>query len=129
MNEQYNQGSSVFPDMQQRSLPNSTAVLILGILSIAGCCFIYGFASLAMAVIALYLAAKDRKLYRMNPNSYTQGSYKNVNAGRICAIIGLVLAALFIMFFLAIIAMFGYEVISDPEAAKEAAERFLEQYQ
>jgi len=69
------------------TLPNSTAVLVLGILSIVLCCC-FGLTGLALGIIALVLADKDEKLYRANPLMYDQGSYKNLQAGKICAIIG-----------------------------------------
>lgn len=129
MNDQYAKESTVFSDTPPRPLPNSTAVLVLGILSIVGCCCMYGFVSLAMSVIALYLAGKDRRLYNMTPAAYTQSSYKNLNAGRTCAIIGIVLAAVIVLIYAALIAMFGYEVLSNPEAAKDAMQEFLDKYQ
>jgi hypothetical protein len=73
----------------QRELPNATIVLVLGIISIVTCCI--GPVSLILAAIALYFAMKDRKLYNANPDMYRRGSYNNLTAGMICAIIGLAL--------------------------------------
>lgn len=64
-------------------LPNATATLVLGILSIV-ICFICG-------IVALVLANKDIALYKNNPGLYSEASYNNVKAGRICAIIGIAL--------------------------------------
>jgi hypothetical protein len=79
----------------QRALPNATAVLVLGILSIV-LCFICG-------IVALVLASGDKKLYDASPESYTSGSYDLVKAGRICSIIGLclwgVVLIIYIFFF------------------------------
>ncbi|HSH51118.1 MAG TPA: CCC motif membrane protein [Bacteroidales bacterium] len=80
----------------QQTLPNSTAVLILGILSIA-ICWCYGLVGITMGIIALVLSSKAKALYAGNPDQYTIGSYKNMNAGRICAIIGTVLSSLYIV--------------------------------
>ena len=80
----------------QQPLPNSTAVLVLGILSIA-VCWCYGLFGITMGIIALVLSNKAKALYNANPDQYTQGSFKNMNAGRICAIIGTSLSSIYIV--------------------------------
>lgn len=79
----------------QQTLPNSTAVLVLGILSIA-ICWCYGLFGITMGIIALVLSGKAKALYASNPDLYTIGSYKNMNAGRICAIIGTILSSIYL---------------------------------
>ncbi len=71
------------PLQVQPPLPNATAVLVLGILSIV-VCFITG-------IIALVLANKDMALYNANPGAYSPSSLSNIKTGRICAIIGIAL--------------------------------------
>jgi hypothetical protein len=80
-------------------LPNATAVLVLGIFSIvtSWCCAIFPFVGLTLGIIALALASKAQQLYNENPRLYTESSFKNMNAGKICAIIGLVFSGLMIM--------------------------------
>ncbi|MCX7863298.1 MAG: CCC motif membrane protein [Bacteroidales bacterium] len=95
LNEVSNQQSSTNP--MQIPLPNSTAVLVLGILSIA-LCWCYGIIGITLGIIALVLANKAKKLYKENPDNYTLGSYKNMQAGYICAIIGLSLSGLYLLF-------------------------------
>ncbi len=73
----------------QPPLPNATAILVLGILSIV-ICFITG-------IIALIMAKKEMALYESNPGMYSAASYNNVKTGRICAIIGLVLQGIGIL--------------------------------
>ncbi len=102
----------------QQSLPNATAVLVLGILSIVGCCFYGG--GLIFGIIALVLAGKDKKLYAASPDFYTLASYKNVKAGSICAWIGLSLSILSIIMIIVAIATIGIAGLSDPEAIKRA---------
>ncbi|MDY6801005.1 MAG: CCC motif membrane protein [Bacteroidota bacterium] len=80
----------------QQTLPNSTAILVLGILSIA-ICWCYGLFGITMGIIALVLSNKAKALYASNPDQYTIGSYKNMNAGRVCAIIGTVLSSLYLV--------------------------------
>ena len=78
-----------------KSLPNSTAVLVLGIISIVGC-FCYGVVGLITAIIAIVLHKKDKELYETNPSAY-EASFKNSKAGNICAIIGLSLSAIYLI--------------------------------
>jgi hypothetical protein len=78
-------------------LPNSTAVLVLGIISIA-LCWCYGIIGLTTGIIALALGSKGDKLYKSNPTGYTEGSYKNMKAGKICAIIGTCLSGVYFLF-------------------------------
>lgn len=98
----------------KRDLPNATAVLVLGILSIIGC-FCYALPGTIMAIIALVLASKDRRMYNENPDLFSPGSYKNMNAGRICAIIGLCLSAVYVLLIIIGIATIGYTALTNPE--------------
>lgn len=98
----------------QRPLPNATAVLVLGILSIVTC-FCYGILGLILGIIAIVLASKDKKLFAESPDLFTQASFKNMNAGRICAIIGIILSALYLLFVVIFIAMIGMDAIGNPD--------------
>lgn len=86
-----------------KTLPNATAVLVLGILSLVTCIF-YGIIGIILGVIALILHRKDKALYLSNPVVYEQ-SFKNSKAGNICAIIGVILSSLWILFF--VVVFFG----------------------
>ena len=77
-------------------LPNATATLVLGILSIV-VCFICG-------IIALVISNKDVSMYKANPELYSAASYNNIKAGRICAIIGIALQVIGLIFYILIIA-------------------------
>ena len=81
----------------QQQLPNATAVLVLGILSIV-MCFCYGLFGVALGIIALVLSGKAKALYNENPEMYTINSYKNMSAGRVCALIGTILSSLVLVF-------------------------------
>ena len=81
---------------QPANLPNATATLVLGILSIV-VCFICG-------IIALVISNKDVNLYKANPELYSTTSYNNIKAGRICAIIGLCLQVVGLIIYIAVIA-------------------------
>ena len=90
-----------------KSLPNATAVLVLGICSIVGACLLAGIPGLACGIIALVLAGKDRGKYHENAAQWTESSYKNMSAGRICGIIGTVLSSLMIVVVIIYVAILG----------------------
>ena len=82
----------------EQPLPNGTATLVLGILSIV-VCFICG-------IVALVISNKDLALYQANPGQYSAASYSNIKTGRICAIIGLALQVIGIIIYIVVIAFF-----------------------
>src|SRR5882762_6811613 len=84
---------------QQVALPNATAVLVLGIISIVGC-LCSGIVGLICGIIALVLAKKDLQLYSSNPEAYTIASYNNLKSGKVCAIVGLSLSSLAFLYVL-----------------------------
>jgi M penetrans paralogue family 26 len=90
----------------QKSLPNSTLVLILGICSILTCCC-YGLVGIICGIITLVLANKDQIAYLTNPEEYTLSSYNNLKAGRIMAIVGLVLSFLYLLYVIVVFFMYG----------------------
>ncbi len=89
-----------------QNLPNSVAILVLGILSICFC-WCYGILSIIMGIIALVLSGTAEKEYKLNMYKYSLASYKNMKAGRICAIIGLCLSALYIILLIIYFVVFG----------------------
>lgn len=103
-----------FMNNPQASLPNATAVLVLGIISIVGC-FCYGLPGLICSIISLVLAGKDKKLYEQNPSAYTPGSYSNLKAGRVCALIGLILSAIYALIIIVLLVMFGFAFFANPQ--------------
>ncbi|MCF4102790.1 DUF4190 domain-containing protein [Gillisia sp. M10.2A] len=78
-------------NIQRQELPNSTLILVFGILSIVGCCC-YGIVGLIFGVLAIVMAKKAKEIYLASPELYI--GYQNVNTGRILAIIGVVLSAI-----------------------------------
>ena len=93
-NKDYLSNSNI--NLNAAQLPNATATLVLGILSIV-ICFICG-------IVALAMSSKDVKMYRSNPELYSTASYNNIKAGRICAIIGIALQAVGLIFYVIMIA-------------------------
>ncbi|WP_366941687.1 CCC motif membrane protein [Flavobacterium sp.] len=92
--------------LTNQKLPNATAVLVLGIISILTCCC-YGFISIILGVIALVLAKKDMKLYNANPQSFS--NYSSLNTGRILAIIGVILGFIYMIYMIYMISTYGME--------------------
>ena len=103
--------------MEKRNLPNATAVLVLGILSIVTCCC-YGIIGLVLGIVALVLASKDMKLYSENPELYL--NYKNLNIGKILSIIGIVLSSIYL-----ILTVYLYVVVGE-QGMKEMMENLQE---
>jgi len=91
-------------------VPNSTGVLVLGILSIVGC-FCYGILGIICGIIALVLAKGAMAAYNDNPSAYH--GIQNVRAGRVCAIIGLILSALYLILIIAGVSFLGMEGIQE----------------
>lgn len=81
-------------------IPNSQGILILGIFSLVTtfCCGGIGFVGLVLGIIAVVMSSKAIDTYERNPRAYTESSYKNVNGGRICGIIGIVVNGALILF-------------------------------
>ena len=99
------------PETMKMELPNSTAVLVLGILSLVFC-WCYGFIGLVLGIIAVALSVSARKLYAANPSAYKENSYKNLNAGRTCGIIGICLSSIiFIIIILVFVGIFSAAMI------------------
>ncbi|MBN8567072.1 MAG: DUF4190 domain-containing protein [Flavobacteriales bacterium] len=102
--------------MEKQKLPNSTAILILGIFSILTCCC-YGVLGILLSVIALYLANKDTQLYMENKELYS--NYSNIKTGKVLAYIGLILSIIYLIFIIWLFATFGYEGMQDQELMEE----------
>lgn len=96
MHKKTAQTQKTFSPGGQRTLPNSDTVMVLGILSIA-MCWCYGLPSIIMAIITLVMGSNAKNEYQKNPAAYTDKSYKNMNVGFTCAIIGLIVSGVFIL--------------------------------
>ena len=77
----------------QQAVPYSTSVLVMGILSIVGC-WCWGLPGVVLGIIALTQANKGKDAYTQNPGIYSAASLKNLNSGRVCAIVGLCLSGI-----------------------------------
>lgn len=99
----------------QQNLPNSTGVLVLGILSIVFC-FCYGLVGIVLGIIAIILGNKANKLYNDNPTMYSESSFKNMKAGKVCGIIGLCLSSLYLIIIIIYVSIVGAALTALPWA-------------
>lgn len=106
----------------QESLPNSGLVLTLGILSIPFCCCFP--ISLPLGIIGWVMGNKGVSKYNQNPNAYTRSSYSNLSAGRVTAIVGVVLTVLYLT-----MAIYNIIQLGGLEAYMETVKEMAEQYQ
>jgi len=90
----------------QEKLPNSDAILILGIVSIATC-WCYGVFGLVTGIVSLVMASKAKKLYAENPMAFSKSSFSNVKTGQVCGIIGTILSGLYMLFIIGYFAFVG----------------------
>lgn len=96
--------------MEKPSLPNSTLILVFGILSILTCCC-WGILGLIFGVLALMMAKKARETYLAEPDMYK--GYNNVKTGRILGIIGIVLSVIYLVLTIIAIAIYGWDGIQE----------------
>lgn len=92
--------------MEKQTLPNSTLILVFGILSIVTCCC-SGIVGLIFGIVALVLANKAKQTYLQNPELYD--GYNNVNTGRILAIIGIIINSISLLFAIFYFATYGWD--------------------
>ena len=93
-----------------QALPNSTTILVLGICSIATC-WCTGLVGLGTGIVALIMSKKARLTYEAYPQgTFTESSFNNMKAGKICAIIGVCLSGLAILYFLIYFLIIGFAV-------------------
>jgi hypothetical protein len=102
--------------MEKQKLPNATAVIVLGILSIITCCC-YGIFGLILGIIGLILTNKDLILYNQMPEKFD--NYQTLNIGKILCIIGIILSAIAILYVVWFIKMIGIEALKDPVLMQE----------
>ena len=94
------------PGYGQTPVPNAVGALVLGIISIPTC-ICYGVIGLICGIIAIVLGSRAIMTYNQDPNRYTRASFNNANAGRICGIIGTVLSALFFVYVIVVLIIYG----------------------
>lgn len=99
--------------MYKTKLPADPTALILGIVAlvvgIAGCCC-YGITAiipLGLSIGGLVMANKSLRLFRANPEVYSQSSYSSVNTAKVINIIAVILNGLTFLIFLVFFIAYG----------------------
>ncbi len=100
----------------KEKLPNATASLVLGILSIVFC-WCYAVPGIIMGIIGLILGNKAVRLHNENPEQYD--GVGNAKTGKITAMIGLILTVLFSAYLFWMLSKIGWDALSDPELLQE----------
>jgi len=102
INQQFNQQFGAGQGGPQQDVPNATAALVLGICSIVIC----GLGPI-LGTIGLIMSGSGKKAYELNPSMYKEASFKNLKAGRVCSIIGLILGSLVWLYYIIILVVVG----------------------
>ena len=95
--------------MEQQKLPNSTLILVFGIISIVTCCC-YGLGPI-FGIIAVVMAKKATAVYMENPEQYS--GYSNVKTGKLLSIIGIILSGIYLIYVIWLFATVGSEGIQE----------------
>lgn len=103
-------------DDKTTKLPYSTAVLVLGISSVALCCC-YGIPGLCTGIIALILYNKDYATYSKNKEKYN--NFDSLKTGRFLSMIGIVMSATYIIYLVVVLNVYGMEALSNPKLVFE----------
>jgi len=82
-------------------LPNSSGVLVLGII---GLVLFFNIIGLVCSIIAVSMASGALRAYNEDPMRYDETSYKQVKSGRTCGVIGMSLFGFAVIVVLLIIA-------------------------
>lgn len=93
--------------MEQQKLPNSTLILIFGIVSIVTCCC-YGIGAI-FGIVAIVMAGTATKVYMENPELYS--GYQNVKTGKILSIIGIILSVIYLAYTIYLFSTIGMDGI------------------
>ena len=118
--------------MNYNKLAADPTSLVLGIVSLViillgCCCGIFAVIALVMSIIGLVLAVKSLKEFDQYPDNFSIQSRKNVYAGKIVCLIGLVLSALFIVIYAVVFVLYQVNFVDKVnEIYQEGRER---QYQ
>lgn len=108
--------------MERSKLPNSTAALVLGILSIVTC-FCYGIIGLPMGIIAMILGKKAMNVFNKDPEVYD--GIGNAKAGFVTGIIGTIFNLIYLGFIAWIIYSIGTDALGDPDLMRERMEELF----
>lgn len=97
--------------MKNSKLPYATAVLVLGISSVALCCC-YGIPGILTGVVALFLYRRDKKVYDKNKLQYS--NFESLKTGKTLSIIGISMSSVYVIYLLFALYQRGPEGLSNP---------------
>lgn len=97
--------------MNYNKLAADPTSLILGIVSLViiflgCCCGIFAVIALIMSIIGLVFAVKSLNEFDAYPDNFSVQSRKNVYAGKIVCLIGIILSAIFIIIYAVVFALY-----------------------
>lgn len=97
--------------MKKSKLPYTTAVLVLGISSIALCCC-YGIPGILTGIVALFLYKKDKFINEKDKSKYN--NFDNLKTGRTLSIIGISMSSLYVLYLFLTVLIVGKSGLSNP---------------
>lgn len=97
--------------MRKTKLPYATAVLVLGISSIALCCC-YGIPGILTGTIALLLYNREKAVYEKDKKEYS--NFESLKTGRTLSIIGISMSSIYIIYLIFTLSMVGKAGLADP---------------
>lgn len=104
----------------RQPLRNHVAALVLGIASIFPGCLLAGLIGVTLGIVALAITKNEWAEVRKDKARFIPGHVANMNAGRICAIIGLCTSGIILMITLLWMAIWGTVAVSFFELLRSA---------
>ena len=100
--------------MSENKLPADPLALVLGIIGIVvgvgGCCVASGITAvvpLVVSIVGIVTANKSLKIYKENPEKYSDATRSNVSVGKILNIISVVFNGLVVCMLIVFLILFG----------------------
>lgn len=93
MSDILDSGTNWDSNKPKEKLQGAGGALAMGIISIV----LAGIIGIILSIITLSTTKRHIEAYQQDPGRYDESSYRQMNAGRICAIVGLCISALAIL--------------------------------
>lgn len=112
-NSNQNQNFSNNQFEMKPALPNSTASLVLGIISLVTF-FCYGIVSIVLGILAIVNSNKALAIASQKPGVFSESSVSNAKAGKVMGIIGVCIGGIYLLAIIAVIVFVGTAVSALP---------------